>query len=136
MRAPKDAVKLAELRLDPADFRLLGADGRAIRNYPYIVIEVSADVRRPDWFRIPELAKAYARIQELFRNDSDDTEASLQMFRRIALTCNDLIPSDANLLAESVAAMYRNSAARSNRGVARAGERRELPDLEEVNLYS
>lgn len=137
MRAPKDDVKLAELKLDPEDFRLLGTDGRAIRDYPYIVIEVSSEPRRPDWFKIPELAKAYSRIQELYRNDSEDTEAALQVFRRIAVTCNDLILPDANLLAEKVASMYRIAGAGgSRRGVVGRGVSRELPDLQEVNLYS
>jgi hypothetical protein len=138
MRAPKDAVKLAELRLDPSDFRLLGTDGRALRNYPYIVIEVSSDPRRPDWFRIPEVATAYGRIQELYRNNSDDTESALQMFRRIAITCNDLILPDANLLAERVASMYRivSGPTGSSRGAVTSGIARELPDLQEANLYS
>jgi hypothetical protein len=138
MRAPKDAVKLAELRLDPSDFRLLGTDGRALRDYPYMVIEVSSVPQRPDWFKIPELAKAYGRIQELYRDGSDDTEPALQMFRRIAMTCNDLTLPDANLLAEKVASMYRvvSGATKSSRGASRPGVSRELPDLQEMNLYS
>ncbi|HEV3201075.1 MAG TPA: hypothetical protein VGZ73_24400 [Bryobacteraceae bacterium] len=137
MRAPKDAVKLVDLKLDPEDFRLLGTDGRAIRDYPYIVIEVSSEPRRPDWFKIPELAKAYSRIQELYRNGSEDTEAALQIFRRTAVTCNDLILPDAKMLAEKVASMYQVAGAKgSSRGVGRPGVSRELPDFEEVNLYS
>jgi hypothetical protein len=136
MRAPKNDVKLADLRLDPSDFRLLGADGRAIRDYPYLVIEVSSAPQRPDWFKIPELAKAYGRIQELYRDNSDDTEAALQMFRRIAVTCNDLILTDANMLADKVESMYRVTGGSGSGRGARPGRSRELPSLQEVNLYS
>ena len=137
MRAPKEAVKLADLRLDGSDFRLLGADGRAVKDYPYMVIEVSAGPRRPDWFKIPELAKAYARIQELYRDGSEDTGAALQLFRRIARTSNDLIQSDADALADKVDSMYRvTSVQQTHRGIQKAGSPRELPDLEEMNLYS
>jgi hypothetical protein len=136
MRAPKDTVKLSDLRLDPSDFRLLGRDGRPIRDYPYLVIEVSSADQRPDWFKIPELAKAYSRIQSLYRDGSDDTEAALQMFRRIAKTCNDLTLPDAEKLADKVESMYRivGTSGRS-RGVS-TGVSRELPDLQELNLYS
>lgn len=60
------------------------------------------------------------------------------MFRRTALTCNDLLEVDAHLLADNVASTYRMAdAARSERGAGRAtAVAEELPDLKEMNLYS
>ena len=138
MRAPKKAVLLSQLKLDPSDFRLLDLNGEPIADYPYLVLEVQAQPQRPDWFKIPDLSKAYGRIQELYREGSDDTNAALQVFRRTALTCNDLIEADARLLADKVASTYRMvSATSSERGARRAtAVADELPDLKEMNLYS
>ncbi len=137
MRAAKEAVKFSGLKLDASDFRLIGSDGRAVKDYPYMVIEVSAELQRPDWFRIPELARAYARIQELFREGSSDTEAALQVFRRVALTCNDLIPQDAKALADKVTSMYRIAGTQqTSRGARKSRVSLELPDLRDVRLYA
>jgi hypothetical protein len=138
LRAPKDALPLSSLRLDPVDFRLLDSNEKPIASYPYLVLEVQAQKKRADWFRIPDLAKPYSRIQEYYREGAgrtDDTEAALQMFRRIARTCDDLIMDDANEVADRAAAMYRIVTAK---GSTRGGDARpaEFPDLEELNLYS
>jgi len=134
MRAPKDAVPLSSLKLDPSDFSLFDSAGRPIADYPYLVLEVRAEPQRPDWFKIPDLAKANGRIQELYREGSDQTDAALQMFRRVALTCNDLLEEDARQLANRVESLYRivSTTPRAARAATVADE---LPDLKEANLY-
>ena len=137
MRAPKNALPLSRLKLDPSDFRLLYSDGKPIGDYPYLVLGVQAQPQRPDWFKIPDVAQAYSRVQELYREGSGETDAALQMFRRVALTCNDLIEADARLLSEKVTAMYQIvGAAPANRGGKGASVSIDLPDLREANLYS
>jgi hypothetical protein len=137
MRAPKGVVDLSRLKLDPADFRLLDANGQAVADYPYMVLEVRAEPQRPDWFKIPDLTKAYSRIQELYRDGSDDTNAAVQIFRRVALTCNDLTMQDATNLADKVASMYAIvGAEKSTRGVRAVEKLEEFPDIRELNLYS
>ena len=120
------------------DFRLLNLKGDPIADYPYLVLEVQAQPRRPDWFKIPDLSKACAPDQELYREGSEDTNAALQVFRRTALTCNDLLEADARLLADKVSSTYRMvSATSSERGARRpTAVADELPDLKEMNLYS
>ncbi|MGA8030074.1 MAG: hypothetical protein WB992_23250 [Bryobacteraceae bacterium] len=145
MRAPKNQVSLSELRMDPSDCRLLDKNGRSIADYPYMVFEVRAEARRSDWFEIPELGKAYARVQEAVReNRRRDADAAVDMFQRIAKTCNDLTTGDAELIANKVKSMYGQAApkAGTREGVetARGGgtptPARLLPDLKELRLYS
>ena len=141
MRAPKNAVPVSNLKLDPSDFRLLDSKGQPIAQYPYLVLEVQSSSKRDDWFQIPDLAKAYSRVQALYREGNDkDTEAALQMFRRVAKTCNDLLMEDADLLANKVASMYQIvTAAQTGRGVINVpgpAVAVELPDLQKANLYS
>jgi len=138
VRAPKDALPLTSLYLDPADFRLLDWNGRSIASYPYLVLEVQAQRNRADWFRIPDLAKPYSRIKEFYREGpgrSEDTDAALQMFRRVARTCDDLIIEDANKVAKGVASMYEIENANAATRGSEAGPV-EFPDLQELNLYS
>jgi hypothetical protein len=61
-----------------------------------MVIEISANDKRPDWHQIPEIRQAYAHIQELYlMGERTKTEAAPSVFRRTAATCNDLIRDDA-----------------------------------------
>ncbi|MES1260505.1 MAG: hypothetical protein ABUS49_02125 [Acidobacteriota bacterium] len=136
MRAPKQAVSLSELRMDPADCRLADGDNRPVADFPYMVIEVRATSKRDDWFKIPELGKAYAHVQDAYReNRRKDADAAIDIFRRVALTCNDLITSDAERVAEKVQSMYQEVGppAPVQRGVSRAGTN-ILPDLSELQL--
>jgi hypothetical protein len=140
MRAPKDEVKLWDLKLDTSDFRLLNSIGRPFKDYPYMVLQIVADDQRADWNKIPEIRQSFAHIQELYRNGEEkETQAALKMFRRIALTCNDLIMEDARNLANRVEALYQIVAQpEPSRGAVLTAEESsapEFPDLEAVNLY-
>jgi hypothetical protein len=136
IRAPKGRLDVKTLKVDASDFRLLGSDGAALVDFPYLVLEVRGETYRSDWFKVPEIGTAYREIQELYRANKDsDTEAALGRFRRMALTCNDLLVGDARKLADKVDAMYRAFA--NPDPVRRGGPKisRHFPELKEVNLY-
>jgi hypothetical protein len=136
IRAQKGRFNLKSLRVDGTDFRLLDSDGAALSDYPYIVLEMRAETYRSDWYKIPEVGAAYREVQNLYRENKDtDTKLALGRFRRIALTCNDLLMGDARRLADKVDAMY--AAFAKPELVSRRAQKigRQLPDLKEVNLY-
>ena len=136
MRAPKSRTALSDLRVDPSDFRLLKQNGEPISDYPYFVLEFSASNQRPDWYMIPEIATAYARIQSLYREASPETASAVEMFRRIALTCNDLVSDDAAALAAKMSKLYQLVApGEITRGGAQPAAAIPMPDLRSLNLY-
>ena len=93
-----------------------------------------ADDQRGDWFSIPEVADAYGAVQAEFRaGRRHDTEAALAFFRRVVLTCNDLLPKDARKLADKVQMLYDTQG--TGRVTRSGGATLGLPDLEEIDLY-
>jgi hypothetical protein len=141
MRAPKDAVSLADLRMDHSDCRLLDRNGKPIADYPYIVFESRGEEQRSDWFAIPELGKAYGSLQEaVLANNRKDADAALDRFRRVALTCNDLTPGDADRVARKGESIYRavGPPAKATRGAVRDPQdapSKGLPDLSDLQIY-
>jgi flagellar biosynthesis/type III secretory pathway protein FliH len=136
IRAPKGSVRVDKLRVDPADFRLLDETGN-VNRYPYLVVEVQADTRRADWFKIPELASAYKEIQEEYRRGRQQAvEEALATFRRVALTCNDLQEADARQLADKVLATYASSGPPAPAVRGSSKRQADLPELSEIGLYS
>jgi hypothetical protein len=137
IRAAKGTVAVNTLSVDPMDFRLL-TGGEAVTKYPYIVVEVTARSDRADWHQIPELATAYKRIQEEYRAGRETaTDEALSVFRRIALTCNDLLEDDARRLVDKVTAQYQKSGppTPAKRDPGARAVKKELPDLETLKLY-
>jgi len=136
IRAPKQAIEIKKLSVDPSDFRLQ-CDGETLSEYPYMVLEFSAEPNRADWFQIPELSAGYKRVQEEFRAGSaSGTEAALAVFRRMTLTCNDLLEDDARRIAARVADTYKAAgppvpAVREGRPLAP----KALPDLNQIAIY-
>jgi hypothetical protein len=137
IRAPKNAVALDSLTIDATDFRLM-QNGKPLADYPYIVLEVTARPDRPDWHQIPEVAAAYKRVQDEYRGGREAATAdALAVFRRIVLTCNDLLDDDARVLVDKVDAQYQAigpppPATRATR----AAPGKTLPDLGSINLYN
>jgi hypothetical protein len=62
MQAPKGTFQADELWVDPADYRLINADGKPIKDYPYMVLRVQASPRREDWPEVPGVAEAYQQL--------------------------------------------------------------------------
>jgi hypothetical protein len=136
IRAPKDSLDPRTLKIDPTDNKLLAADGVSLKDYPYLVIEVQRKQNRDDWFKIPELAQAYAAIQAEFRaGDVEATQEAITAFRRIALTNNDLLERDAMRLTERLQERYAEIGPPKalHQRMRRGG--REFPALETLNLY-
>jgi hypothetical protein len=133
IRAPKDMVDVTSLSVDPADGRLRDASGRPFVAYPYILLELRADDQRGDWFSIPEVAEGYAVVQAEFRaGRQPDTDEALRLFRRVVLTCNDLLPKDAHRLADKVQTLYQTQRS----GVTTRSRSFEMPDLDAIDLYA
>lgn len=136
VRAPKGTLDVGHLQIDDTDFRLLHR-GRAVDDYPYMVLEFTAGPQRSDWFTIPEISAAYKRVQEEFREGRESgLEERLMMFRRIALTCNDLQDEDARRLIDKVTAQYAatGAPAAARRGTRAAGAP-PAPELHDIDLY-
>jgi hypothetical protein len=135
IRAPKNTYQVNRLSIDPADFHLLH-DGAPLGDHPYVVLEISARPDRPDWHQIPELAAAYKRLQEDYRGGRPGaTEEALAQFRRVALTCNDLLDTDARTLVDKVMDQYNAIGAPRAADRAQRGSGKTLPDLNQIRLY-
>ncbi len=135
VKAPKHRLDASNLRLDPSDFRLL-LDGAPLRDYPYMIIEVSAERKRADWFAIPEIAEAYRRVQDEYRAGREQGVAeALTVFRRVALTCNDLQEADARSLIDKVTAKFSDLGPPPT--AVRGGVTRlvPMPSLQDIDLY-
>ena len=105
VRAPKGSIDVSNLRVDPTDFTLLDRRGGAISDFPYLVLELTAQRERDDWALIPELRQAYAHVQQSVRAGKwTDAKAALAAFKLTAWTCNDLLLDDAERLAKEVEA--------------------------------
>lgn len=139
IRATRDELNPKELKLNPPDFQLLDAAGTPLTAFPYFVLEVRAERERSDWFMIPEIKEAYKQIQELYRTDkAADTKEAVNRFRRIALTCNDLLTQDAEQLVKKVDTMYATLAPERTRGTRSSPRRRpeNLPNLDQLRLFN
>jgi hypothetical protein len=134
VRAP--AAASAGYRIDERDGRLLTAAGGPVTDQPYLVLEISAEPRRDDWASIPELAAGWADVQREYRaGDAGRTGEALTAFRRIALTCNDLLFDDALRLAERAAAVY-GDLGPPTPAVRGIGGQAELPPLTSLSLFA
>jgi hypothetical protein len=131
-RAPRlDSTKFS---IDARDGRLLDADDDAVTDFPYLVLDVSTSPTRDDWSAIPELTTAYGEVQREYRNgDVERTEQAMTAFRRIALTCRDLLFDDALLLVEKLDQRYEQMGPPTP--VVRGGVSRALPPLAELSPY-
>ena len=102
MRAEADSVDTKTLRLDDTN-RIVGADGKQIRDFPYFVYQISGSAERDDFFRIPELAATHESIQKAIRENRDkEARDLLIVFKRLAMTSPDLLLKDAQRLAKLV----------------------------------
>lgn len=132
IRAPKTALKIAELRVARDDFRLLDGSDAPIGDFPYMVFSIFAAKHRADWFLIPDLKEPYARLQDAVRRGkSDEAAATLTVFRTVALTCPDLIATDAEKLAARVA----SEVSKIIRPEKKMLVPTTLPSLKDIGLY-
>jgi hypothetical protein len=94
MRAPspQSNIKAEELQFT-ASGELKDGTGKMIDDHPYMVFTVEAAVVRNDWFLIPEIKIAHDKMMEALRANkpSEVTKDHLPYFRRVCLTCPDLL---------------------------------------------
>jgi hypothetical protein len=135
IRASKSEFDVNSLRVDPQDGRLLDADGKPLKEFPYMVLETTAEPARDDWFQIPEISESYKSIQfEYRRGRQEQTEEAITAFCRTVLTCNDLLFCDAERLITKVKDLYLKQGP-PQAGVRSVG-RTPFPDFESLDLYA
>lgn len=134
MRVPQDEIDPSTFRLETENWRVLGPDGKLVKDFPYMVFEVSATREKFDWPKIPELKRQYELIQDsLRRGDAKEAAAGGVLFRRIALTSPDLIREDAErlskLVKEEIDRVLGDPIAQAKFAPG------EVKDFDELNLY-
>jgi hypothetical protein len=138
IRAARPDIMVEELSVEGDDFRLLHR-GQPVSKYPYMLIEVAADTKRPTFFEIPELRQTYADLRAALKKGKvDDAHDALAVFRRTALTSGDLLFEDAERLVARTSAevdAVLSAPARTRGFSARPDEAPELPPLEAIRLY-
>jgi hypothetical protein len=133
MRAGKGSLNLGDLRIDSADAAITGKDGKAFRNFPYIVFSIEASRRRDDWMTIPELKSAWDAIAKAAKKgDTNDAEQLLRQFSLIARWSPDLVPADADRLVKKGEAQL--SLIQPETTVAHLPPK-SFPEFADLNLY-
>ena len=142
VRAPRGSIDPSALQVSDGDFVLTSRDGVDVTRYPYMILEITAEEQRADWFSIPELQKPYKELNTAIReNRVAAVEEALITFERTALTCDDLLFSDAVRLKSIIRSQVESifSAGRTSHSVAEHNmmdHSRALPPLEEVPLFA
>ena len=94
MRVPKDQIDVTDVKVDN-DFRLTDKEGNPIKDYPYMVIQISSTPNKDDWSNIPEIQEAYSKlIDDVKKGDYNSAKESLLIFKRIVYLSNDLLLED------------------------------------------
>lgn len=134
MRARKQDIDISKLRVTTPDFRLVNVDtNHLVQDFPYMIFTINQSKQRPDWFKLPDLVKPYQELQASVRKgDYNAANELLITFKRIVLTCNDLIEKDAIDIARLV--KERTESIMIKTQTSSAGKR-ELPPLESYRLY-
>jgi hypothetical protein len=102
MRATAQQAPIKDLRVEGDDYKLT-LRGQPVLDFPYLIIEVTADTKRPTWFEVPELRDSYNALRDLVRRGTvQEAQDALAVFRRTALTCSDLLFDDARSLVAKV----------------------------------
>lgn len=99
IRAPKGTAGIDVLRIDPNDFGLVGEQGQAFRDQPYVVLAIEGTDRRDDWMTIPELKQAWDAIGKAAKaGKQNEAESLFDHFMVLTEWSPDLIPADAKRL--------------------------------------
>ncbi|MEZ5386820.1 MAG: hypothetical protein R3F13_15010 [Prosthecobacter sp.] len=134
MRVPRDEIDPSTLVLDVNDWKVVGTDGKRVKDYPYLVFEISATKEKGDWASIPELHAQYNLIRDAVRRgDAKEANSNFDVFSRVAQTCFDLTSNDAIKLVAKVRAEI-DSVLGSPSGHAQSSL--NLRDFGQVALYN
>jgi hypothetical protein len=145
MRAPKTAVPLDQLRIDPRDFRLTDGSGQPFGTYPYFILSIERSVQRPDWILIPDLKATWDAIRQAFIDGQYiDAGNLLDQFERQCRTSPDLVPTDAKRLMKRARETYRHQQLQKAHGPLSVGQPPAFggdrwpppfPEFETLDLY-
>ena len=138
MRAPKNAVPLDRLRIDPSDFRLLDERGQPFGDYPYVVFSIEATTQRQDWMLIPDLKNTWDGLKQAFvAGNHNEAEQLLGQFERQSRVSPDLVFTDARRLAERARSMFGATQTQVFSMPSRPGmpTPAEFPELRDLGLY-
>jgi hypothetical protein len=132
IRANKDEVNAADLKVTPDDYRLVKKDDSPIHDYPYMIFSVNATNERKEFFMIPSLVDSYKTLTDNVRDGKfPDAKRSLSVFKLAVLTCPDLIYSDATKIVAMVEKRTNDIMSATQVGTAK----RELPELKDFQIY-
>jgi len=135
MRVPQDHVDPGTFKLDPATWRVVGPDNKLIKDYPYMVFEITATKEKHDWAKITELKRQYDLVKDaIVRGDVAEANAGHLIFYRLARTANELIEEDAERLAKIVRKLIDDSLGGPQPHAASVT--RKVPEFEDLALYS
>lgn len=111
----------------------LHQDGQPVAE-SYLVFTISGSRERTDWAAIPELKAAWADCQRALRDGNHRrVDEELTVFRRILLTCDQLLPHDAEQIVQN-AKDHAGKVLRA--GPTAKGADREVPELEALNPFT
>lgn len=103
MRVAQEELDPSSLKLEGENWRVVGANGKLVKDYPYMVVEITATEDKYDWAKLPELKRQYDLVKEaIVRGDGAEAKAGQQVFRRLAFTSSDLIHDHAERLSKLV----------------------------------
>jgi hypothetical protein len=103
MRVPQSEIDPTALTLQKGDWRVVGADGELVKDFPYLVFEIQGTQEKHDWAKITELKRQYDLIKDaIIRDDLSEANAGHKIFHRLARTSPELIRVDADRLVQLV----------------------------------
>lgn len=92
-------LELPLLKIDPVDQRLVDSSCQT-QPYSTIVLSMEASTSRTNWHRIPDIQKAYERLQSSLSDA--DFDLALDHFQKVCLASPDLQARDAQRLVSLV----------------------------------
>lgn len=105
MRADKSDVDLSNLKINSNDFGLVDKNGDSIKDYPYLVIQISSSPSRDEYYNIPEISVIFNQLQSELRNGKlNDAKITLPTLKRTLFTSPDLLLKDAKVIYSSIEA--------------------------------
>jgi hypothetical protein len=111
----------------------LHRDGESIKE-SYLVFTVSGTRERTDWAAIPELQTSWADCQRAIRDGNHRrVDEELIVFRRVALTCHELLLRDAEQVVEKARSL---AATVLGAGPTAKSEDREVPGLNALDPFT
>jgi hypothetical protein len=132
MRGPEKELRHLELVRD-GEYKVSRAD-RGKLEYPYMTFEIVATPIRSDWFKIDELRRAHATLQDVVRSGNvRAARDQFAVFRYATLTSPDLLYADAERIVEEAEKQLERTLRTTETARTRVNE---LPALESLRPFA